>query len=73
MWVVSSVNKSAFSHLLLPSLLYKWVGFDAGLPPSVPHVLTVPISIDVGDRSDDIFILFNVLEEFFKPARPQFF
>ena len=70
MGVIGGVYKGFLSHLRLPPLLKTWSGFDAGLSPTVPHVLTVPISIDVGDRSDDIFIFFNVLEEFIEPARP---
>ena len=58
-WIVSGIYKVS-SAILSATFALEVSSLNARLAPSVPHVLTVPIGIDVGDRKDDIYIVFNV-------------
>ncbi len=45
--LVARVDEPGFGHLFQPLGLQIGCGLEAGLPPAVPHVLGIPVRVDV--------------------------
>ena len=71
--IVFRINKHRVGHFFQPALFDQRYGLNAGLSPAIPHVLGIPIGVDVGNGADHVAILFDVIEELDKPFVPNRF